>query len=76
MAARLARLLVLALDGWMRPNSRATQKAKSLVEENQLVLALLLGNSGAAARFPIERANFTGLVLGCIEAKVCKKICV
>ena len=27
---------------------------------------------GAAA--PLDRANFTGLVLGCIEAKFCKKI--
>ena len=24
----------------------------------------------------LERANLTGLVLGCIEAKFCKKICV
>ena len=24
----------------------------------------------------LDRANFTGLVLGCIEAKICKKICV
>ena len=30
--------------------------------------------SWAAA--PLDRANLTGLVLGCIEAKVCKKICV
>ena len=31
--------------------------------------------SGWAAAL-LDRANFTGLVLGCIEAKVCKKICV
>ena len=30
----------------------------------------------SAARRRSDRANFTGLVLGCIEAKVCKKICV
>ena len=34
--------------------------------------------AGVAARHPVsvDRANLTGLVLGCSEAKFCKKICV
>ena len=35
------------------------------VEKQSALAAALLG-----------RANFTGLVLGCIEAKFCRKICV
>ena len=29
-----------------------------------------------AVQFGLGRANLTGLVLGCIEARFCKKICV
>ena len=40
-----------------------------------------LERSGGGARVghgggPLDRANFTGFVLGCIEAKFCKKICI
>ena len=31
---------------------------------------------GPGCCFARDRANLTGLVLGCIEAKFCKKICV
>ena len=33
------------------------------------------GVGGGLVSFsPLDRANFTGLVLGCVEAKFCKKI--
>ena len=34
------------------------------------------GSPRIRLRTPLDRANFRGLVLGCIEAKFCKKICV
>ena len=42
------------------------------------VLCFLLGTPGGSVIIIIrgERANLKGLVLGCIEAKFCKKICV
>ena len=36
-------------------------------------LRLSRRSRGVGAR-PLDRANFTGLVLGCVEAKFCKKI--
>ena len=32
--------------------------------------------ASVASLAPLDRANFGGLVLGCIETKFCKKICV
>ena len=34
------------------------------------------GTYVATLRFARDRANLTGLVLGCLEAKFCKKVCV
>ena len=39
-------------------------------------LRLALATSRGPASVPRDAANFRGLVLGCIEAKFCKKICV
>ena len=43
-----------------------------LLEDARLCAVLSVVGVGGA----FGRANLTGLVLGCIEAKFCKKICV
>ena len=49
--------------------------AAELVQKKQSTVqayGVRLGSSQQTAAAPLDRANFTGLVLGCIEAKFCK----
>ena len=59
---RVAHLVVLRLDGGDRGEELVGDE-----EEEHL---------GGDCQARGERANFRGLVLGCIEGKLCKKICV
>jgi len=63
--------------GGGRPDRAAEQdfllRAHMLAEEARVSKRGRLASSSAAL---LDRANLTGLVLGCIKAKFCKKICV
>ena len=41
-----------------------------------VIFSLADSRSATTTSTRLDRANLTGLVLGCIEAKFCKKICV